>query len=407
MLGLDGEGPMDRRVAKQNLDPALAVSGLLTRLGLFLLVVFAPFIAMFSRRTVAILIPIATALLILAAALDGHLAQPVRRLGSMLLTRQAVTLFLLIVWAALTLLWTPRPGDAAARLAEGTLVALLFAGAIACMRDRTRRSDVNLIPIGTAIAAFTLLIECFPNSPLQNLTSPHENRAETQRAAVLLALLAWPAVASLTVQSRRLFAALLALLVLIALWFTRDLVVLAAFLAGAVTFLLGIVRPRTGTVAVGGATLAMLIFAPLIGWLMAKYGGFLLPRAGDELVGVWRDVTFSLPSRLVQGFGFNASTALERGVGGVILGSPRNAALQIWLELGIVGVLLAAAALYFSVFAVERVDDKARAAVLAVFAAAAVIMFAGPASWQNWWITAIGLTAITLAFLSRRASRRS
>ena len=105
----------------------------------------------------------------------------------------------------------------------------------------------------------------------------------------------------------------------------------------------------------------MLVFAPLIGWLMARYGGFLLPREGDELVGVWRDVTFSLPSRLVQGFGFNASTALERGVGGVILGSPRNAALQIWLELGIVGVLLAAAALYFSVFAVERVDDKARA----------------------------------------------
>ena len=34
------------------------------------------------------------------------------------------------------------------------------------MRERTRRSDVNLIPIGAAIAAITLAIEIVPHSPL-------------------------------------------------------------------------------------------------------------------------------------------------------------------------------------------------------------------------------------------------
>ena len=34
------------------------------------------------------------------------------------------------------------------------------------------------------------------------------------------------------------------------------------------------------------------------------------------------------------------------------------------------------------------------------------MMFAGLAAWQNWWLTSIGLTAITLAFLSRRAPPR-
>ena len=69
---------MDRRAYPAQIDPAVAVSGLLTRLSLFLLVVLAPFIAMFSRRAVAILVPVATALLILAAALDGKLCRAPR-----------------------------------------------------------------------------------------------------------------------------------------------------------------------------------------------------------------------------------------------------------------------------------------------------------------------------------------
>jgi exopolysaccharide production protein ExoQ len=396
---------MDRRLATAPLDPALAVSGLLTRLGLFLLVVLAPFVAMFSRRTVAILVPVATALLILAAALDGQLPRAFRRFASFLQSRQAIALALLVVWAALTLLWTPRPGEAAARLTQSVLVVTLFAGAIACMPDRTRRSDVNLIPIGTAIAAAMLAFECMPHSPLAGLSDPQENRVETQRAAMLLTLLVWPAVASLTVQARSWLAGLLVVVALGALWLARDLVVLSAFIAGGVAFSFALWRPRQGTVGVGGAIIAMLALAPLVGWVMARYGGFLLPREGDALVSIWRDVTFSLPSHLLQGFGFDASTALERGVGGALLGSPRNAALQLWLELGLVGVILSAGAVALGFVAIDRVDEKARPAAVAVGAAAAVIMFAGPATWQSWWITEVGLTAITLAFLARRSSR--
>jgi hypothetical protein len=396
---------MERRAHPARLDPALAVSGLLTRLALFLLVVFAPFIAMFSRRSVAILVPIATALLILAAALDGQLPRAFARLGRTTATRQAMALATLLAWAGLTILWTPRPGEAVGRLAEIVLILTLFGWAIACMQDRTRRSDVNLIPIGTAIAALMLAVELMPRSPVAFLVDPSENRIETQRAATLLALLVWPAIGSLTVQARNWQAATLAAVAVGALWLVKDLVVLAAFLAGALAFGLTGWRPRSAILGVGAAVLTMLLLAPLIGWLMSHYGGFLLPREGDALVGIWRDVTFSLPSRLLQGFGFDASGALERGTSGVLLGSPRNAALQIWLELGLMGVVLAAAALILALLAVEEIDPKARPAALAVFTSAAVLMFAGTAAWQNWWVTALGLTAITLAFLSRRATR--
>jgi hypothetical protein len=396
---------MERRAYHAPLNPALAVSGLLTRVSLFLLVVIVPVLAMFSRRSVAILVPVATALLILAAALDGELPRAFGRFGRILASWQALALAVLVVWAGATVVWTPRPWDAAARLSDVVLTLMLFGAAIACLKDRTRRSDVNLIPIGTAVAAMALALEFMPGSPLGSLTGADQGGPESRRAAMLLALLVWPAVASLTAQERSWQAALLVAVTLCALWFVRDLVVIAAFLAGAVVFELGALRPRAGTLAVGGATLAMLVFAPLIGWLMAHYGGFLLPREGDDLVSVWRDVTFSLPSHLVQGFGFEASGALERGTSGVLLGSPRNAALQIWLELGLVGVAMAALALLIALAGIEKVDLKARPAALAVCATAAIMMFAGLAAWQNWWISSLGLTAISLAFLSRRSTR--
>jgi hypothetical protein len=35
-----------------------------------------------------------------------------------------------------------------------------------------------------------------------------------------------------------------------------------------------------------------------------------------------------------------------------------------------------------------------------------VMMFSGLAAWQSWWLIDLGLTTITLAFVSRRGSRR-
>jgi exopolysaccharide production protein ExoQ len=397
---------MEHRAFPAPINPAVAVSGLLTRLALFLLVVLAPFVAMFSRRAVAIVVPVATALLVLSAALDGKLLAATKRLGSFLVSRQALVLAALVAWAAVTLWWTPRTGRAASQLLEVLLTLLLFVAAIACLRGRTRRSDVNLIPIGAAIAAITLAAEFIPGSPVAWLTGSRGPDRESQRAAMLLALLAWPAIASLTTQGRRWQGALLAVVTAISLWLVRDLVVIASFIAGAIAFIVAIWRPRAATYGVGAAAIVMLVLSPLVGWVMARYGGFLLPREGDDLVGIWRDVTYSLPSHLFSGFGFDSSGALERGTSRVLLGSPRNAALQIWLELGLIGVALACLAIAMAIRGIEGIDEKARPAALAVCSGAGVMMFSGLASWQNWWLTSVGLTAITLAFLSRRAPSR-
>ena len=396
---------MERRAQDAPLDPALAVSKLLARLGLFLLVVFAPFLAMISRRGVAIIIPIATVLLIIAAGLDGRLGAALRRFGRLIAAPHSIAVLLLIAWAAVSILWTPLPGTAAGRLPSVLLTYLLFVAATACVKDLVRLSDVNLIPIGVSLAALALAFEFLPQSPINRLIDLDMDATESQRAAMLLALLVWPAVGSLLWKNRMWQALVLGTVTILALWLVRNLVVFSAFIAGTLAFLLAMWRPRLAPLAIGGASLIMLAFAPLAGWLMARYGGFLLPREGDALVGVWRDVTYALPSHLLAGFGFDASSALARGVNGELLSSPRNAALQIWLEFGLVGVVLASAAIGLTYLATTRVVEKHRPAVLAVFASASVMMYSGLAAWQTWWLTTLGLTSISLTFVSRLAAR--
>ncbi|GLS22289.1 polymerase [Labrys miyagiensis] len=397
---------MERRAYEAPLDPALAVSGLLTRLGLFLLVIFAPLLAMFSRHAVAIIVPIATALLILAAALDGRLPTALRRLSRSLLSYETLALFLLMIWAAVTIFWTPRPSAAAGQLPGVLLVVLLFAVTISCLKANVRFSDVNLIPIGVSIAAVALALEFLPFSPLRDIGEVGSEDVESVRAAMLLALLIWPAVGAVLARGRSWQAVLMCLVTILALWLVHNLVVLAAFITGILVMMVALWRPRLAARLVGIGALALLVLAPLIGWLMARYGGFLLPAEGDHLVAIWRDVTYSLPTHLIAGYGFDASSALTRGVGGQILTSPRNAALQIWLELGAVGVILAGIAVWFTFRGMDRDDDRSTPAALAVCATALVEMFAGLAAWQTWWLMALGLTTVSLAFLARLGARR-
>jgi len=397
---------MERRAYQAPLDPALAVSGLLTRLGLFLLVVFSPFVAMFSRRAVAVMVPIATALLILAAALDGRLLSALRRLGRSLLSSQTLALFLILIWASITILWTPKAANAAGRLPRILLTVLLFSVAIACLKYRARLSDVYLIPIGVGIASVTLALQFLPHSPLAQWVDTSSDDTESLRAAILLTLLIWPAAGALMARGRNWQALVLCLVTILSLWLVRNLVVFAAFIVGTLVMLAALWRPHLTARVVRWAVIALLVLAPAIGWLMSRYGGFLLPAEGDQLVGIWRDVTYAIPGHLFGGFGYDSSAWLTRGVGGQLLASPRNAALQIWLELGIVGVALSALALWAAFRAVEERDERSIPAALATGAAATVMMFSGLAAWQIWWLMSLGLTSVSLAFFSRLGTRR-
>ena len=71
------------RLSTSQADPSSDAAAMLRRLGFWLLFFATPLAALFARRAVVVLVPLAVVLLVLAAALDGgsKLSGPLLRQG--------------------------------------------------------------------------------------------------------------------------------------------------------------------------------------------------------------------------------------------------------------------------------------------------------------------------------------
>jgi O-antigen ligase len=177
--------------------------------------------------------------------------------------------------------------------------------------------------------------------------------------------------------------------------------------------------PRLATRAAAVGLAAFFLLAPLIFSAAVPRLPDLsaLPRSAAHRVLIWDFVGERIAVRPVLGWGMEASRAipggddtfapatLDRfGLDGAeeraffALPStkrlplhPHNAALQVWLELGAVGAVLAAA-LAASVMLAARSP-----AALGAATAGAVTGALSFGAWQPWWIASLLLAAVALA----------
>jgi O-antigen ligase len=73
------------------------------------------------------------------------------------------------------------------------------------------------------------------------------------------------------------------------------------------------------------------------------------------------------------------------------VGHPHNSFLQVWVELGIVGAILAGAVLMLMLRSLAVLPPGPRAAALALVAAAASVAFVEHGAWQAWWTAGLGV----------------
>ena len=100
------------------------------------------------------------------------------------------------------------------------------------------------------------------------------------------------------------------------------------------------------------------------------------------------------------GWGLDSSRAIPGGQelvvqdGPALSLHPHNAGLQIWLELGLPGAVILAALLLVIGRGLAGLPRPAMAPAAAAFAAAFVFASLSFGIWQNWWVAALGLTAV-------------
>lgn len=387
-------------------DPALDAAALLRRLGFFGLFVVLPVAAQVSRRATVVLAPIAVVLLITDSAIDRRQRAVGPALRRLLTAPSFLAGMLVVFWSGLSLIWTPFPGPASERLANLIATVVMVLLAYLALPERMRSANLYLLPLGVGAASIVaILINLVGDAMLKD--NPDGDSA-LERGAVLLALLAWPAVAWLRSRRRDTESIVVVLLVAGALLLAPGTTALFAMAVGALAFALTSWRLSLGVRLTALATAGLLAVAPLLPFLARPIGAALFGPVAPGVLALkaWQKVVTLEPVRLVTGHGLE--TALRGRIFGILpINAPTTMLFEFWYELGIVGAFAAAFALYGAIHRAGRGATVLAPCAMAAFATAFAIGCVGVGLTTIWWLTTLALAILIFVAIERGQFRSS
>ena len=269
-----------------------------------------------------------------------------------------------------------------------------------------RSANLYLLPLGVVAGAIVAIMLGLFGAHLA--PSGVEDDGALDRGLVLLILLLWPALAWLRSRRRDREALGLALLVALALTVQPDGTQIAALSVGAVAFALTSYRQGLGVMLTATLSAALLAAAPLLPFLARPVGAALLGPVAPAVLSLksWQKVVTSDPVRLITGHGFE--TALRgRLVGLLPANAPTTALFEFWYELGIVGALAAAFALYASIRRAGRDGPALVPGAMGCFAAAFTVACLSVGLTAVWWLTTLAIAIVVFVAVERGQFRTS
>ncbi|MFF8802255.1 MULTISPECIES: O-antigen ligase family protein [unclassified Methylobacterium] len=362
-----------------------------------------------ANRSSPLLVGIA-ALLFLAGAWAGHRERLLREVLAPLRTPLGLAALAFLGWCALSLAWSPYPALGGRVLGE-FLPTLVAAALLA------RLAPSRLPPWALPLAAILLAMAClFMAASLALGLAPQlwlGQRAALfmfNRPLLTVLLLAGPLAALLALRGHRLAA--LALLAVAAFAILRSISGAAALglLAGLAAFGAARLLPRRAAVGLMALVLGLAFaLAPVEGDVLDRF----MPEAAHA-----RLTQSSSRARVAIAQSFGAAVAQAPWIGSgygvsarfaevpaarvlepemramLAVGHPHNSFLQIWVELGLVGAVLAALVAFLALRAAAGLPRLLFAASLGLGGAAVAVMFVEHGAWQGWWTAGCG-AAIT------------
>ena len=383
-------------------DPAEGAARLLSRLGVFLLFVAAQLAPILALRTVYILLPIGAALLLLGASLTPGERRD-HSLWEFAGSPVAVSALFLVLWAGLSLAWTPFGSGPAERFAKSAGTLALVAVVCFALPRRTKTSNLNLLPIGAGVAALTLIViasQTHASKTVEDILDV----GVLARVGLGLALLVWPAMGALAVRDRWPWAGALGLATVAACYICAAPNALPALAVGALVFAGSFGRSRTAAAVLAVVCVAIIALAPILALVVhflidGRGPGFLRP------LDVWGRMVASDGVRALVGHGYGA--AIFGFFGGYLdLNSPRSFVFQLWFDLGAIGVAAFALVVAGSFRLAGMMRPALAPFLLAGLATGLTICVMGPAAEQLWWFTLAGLDAIAYALVVKGQFRK-
>lgn len=382
-------------------NPATESARFLRRLAFIILMIVTAVAQLVSHGLIYALFPIGAAVLIIACLLAGGEDAP-RRIFAALKSPIGMAVLFLAFWSALSLSWTAFPEDGALRLGRTLMTAAISFLAILSLPQRTKISNIYLLPVGVAItAAVALPLVLIGPDFFRAGYSPDSVLA--QRCVMSLVVLVWPAIGALALRQHFILAALLAVLVAISAIGTFSQIALAALMVGALTYVAGMSDPTRVAKVMASVLAVLFLGAPLFTALLYVLNSAAHVQIGGSIL-VFSNLVVQEWPRFITGHGL---AMVERGidVGLLPANTPQSIIFMLWYELGVVGVGAFVFILAASLLAVRKLPAYAAPAFLALIASGIVIAMVGAETAQLWWLTLNSIAAIAMAILAKAHPR--
>ena len=378
-------------------------------------------VAMFVTPTLSLYVPLALAPLLGLIAVLVAAGWALRRGSGVRLARVPAALFAaMAVLALASALWAYDPGETLDKLHR--LVLAIAAGIIvisaATGLDKDARATCGRsLLFGMVLALLALAVERAAGGVLVKTgLSPNDVNAfmnQFNRGLTVLSILIWPAIV-VAARIRWLFGAAMFVATLGLLFTFRTNAADLALCLGAAVFVLACAWPRIAGRALIVVVALSVLGAPFVEKTLPPpkelFTELDVPRSAYHRLLMWDFTTNRVMERPVLGWGFNASRIMpgaEKHLDTFETAlplHPHNAALQWWLELGVLGALLGAGLVACAANAV-RTGSRGRmgqAGASATIVSAMTVAFLSYGIWQGWWMAALFLTAGYTAAIAGR-----
>jgi hypothetical protein len=375
-------------------NPSADAAAVLRRLGFALLFFAIPVSALFTRRAVVVLAPLAVTLLILASITDGGARNARDKILRIAGSAGGIAGLILLLWTALSLVWTPFLPEASERLLNIAGMVLMGVAGYLAIPERMRSANLYLLPIGVAAAALLGMVLAFRSSSGFRL-----DQSSFERGMIVLVLMIWPAITWLHSRGRNLEALAVVVVVALGALFTTNGLPLGGLVAGGLAFALTAISPAFGSRLTAVVMATSLLVAPLLPLVMEPVAVALLgPKSQAALaLDIWGRVVVEEPFRLLTGHGLETSYR-GRSFGLLPSGAPYTILFQIWYELGLVGAVAGAVLLYRAVTGARGHRPILGPGIMATFATGFALSCLGIGMALIWWVTA--LVVVMLAFIA-------
>lgn len=311
------------------------------------------------------------------------------------------------------------------RLASIVLpLALLSGGRI---QNAITAQNLIIWPWLLAAGAFALGMELWLDAPLFRLLHHEADAFYTDgkidprvltrynRGLSYGMLLAWPALAMLWINGQRRNTLILALAFAPALMFTQSRATQLAVMVALAVLLAARIAPTFARRGLGLAAILAVAWPFGAQWVYAHHPEFVmrLPDSWHHRMEIWDFMSYRITERPWLGWGMGSSHMLSPTSphGGDYLfatgpvGHPHNAFTELWVELGIPGLMLG---VWFALMMLRKAGRLAAPMVpfaLAAWAAAFTLSLCAYDFWADSLLAAFALTGFAFAVVGRRVCK--